>query len=127
MRKLQPGIWFFGPRQLKFWANLGFDQQRANPLGRLHDTPALHFGFESSPLPWLTKLNGELTLGRQLDVEADRVGRGGKSRWRPGLRFALPHGWAVELDQRWNRAWVRGALGQPALPTPAGARWPCCT
>ena len=42
----QPGVWFRGPRQLNFWANLGFDQQRANRRGQLHDTPALHFGFE---------------------------------------------------------------------------------
>ena len=114
-RKLQPGIWFRGPRQLNFWANLGFDQQRANRLGQLHDTRALHFGFESSPLPWLPKLNAEVTLGRQLDVDADRVGRGGNVTLDLGWRRALPNGWAVELDQRWNRAWVQGTLGQPAF------------
>ncbi|MGK5023338.1 hypothetical protein [Janthinobacterium sp. RB2R34] len=114
-RKLQPGVWFRGPRQLNFWANLGFDQQRANRLGQLHDTPAVHFGFESSPLPWLPKLNAEVTLGRQLDVDADRVGRGGNVTLDLGWRRALPNGWALELDQRWNRAWVQGTLGQPAF------------
>lgn len=114
-RKLQPGIWFRGPRQLNFWANLGFDQQRANRLGQLHDTRALHFGVESSPLPWLPKLNAEVTLGRQLDVDADRVGRGGNVTLDLGWRRALPNGWAMELDQRWNRAWVQGTLGQPAF------------
>lgn len=114
-RKLQPGIWFRGPRQLNFWANLGFDQQRANRLGKLHDTSALHFGFESSPLPWLPKFNAEVTLGRQLDVDADRVGRGGNVTLDLGWRRALPNGWALELDQHWNRAWVQGTLGQPAF------------
>ena len=114
-RKLQPGVWFRGPRQLNFWANLGFDQQRANRLGKLHDTPALHFGFESSPLPWLPKFNAEATLGRQLDVDADRVGRGGNVMLELGWRRALSNGWALELDQLWHRAWVQGTLGQPAF------------
>ena len=114
-RKLQPGLWFRGPRQLDFWANLGFDQQRANREGRLHNTPALHVGFASSPLPWLSKVNAEVTLGRQLDVDADRVGRGGNITIDTGMRFALAHGWSVELDQRINRAWVQGTLGQPAF------------
>ena len=107
-RKIQPGIWMFAPRQTRLFVDLGFDQQRANPLGRLHDTPALHFGFSSSPFSWLAKLDGEFTVGRQLDVDADRVGRGGEAMLSAGLRFALPHGWAMELDQRWNRAWVSG-------------------
>jgi len=114
-RRLQPGVWFRGPRQLDFWGNLGLDQQRANRDGRLHDTPALHFGFASSPLPWLSKLNAEATLGRQLDVDADRVGRGGNVTVDAGVRFALARGWSVELDQRVNRAWVQGTLGHPAF------------
>ncbi len=110
-RKFQPGIWLFGPRQTRLFVDLGFDQQRAHPLGRLHDTPALHFGFGSSPFSWLSKAEGEFTVGRQLDVEADRVGRGGDAMLTLGTRWALPRGWAMELDQRWNRAWVRGAAG----------------
>lgn len=121
-RKLQPGIWFRAARQTNFWANLGFDQQRGRREGRLHDTPALHFGVESSPLPWLAKLNAEVTLGRQLDVDADRVGHGGNAMVELGLRFALPRGWAMELDQRVNRAWVQGTLGRPAF-VDNGWRW----
>ncbi|WP_193315701.1 DOMON domain-containing protein [Janthinobacterium aquaticum] len=114
-RRLQPGLWFRGPRQLDFWSKLGFDQQRAHRDGRLHNTPALHFGFASSPLPWLSKFNAEATLGRQLDVDADRVGRGGNVTVETGMRFALARGWSVELDQRVNRAWVQGTLSQPAF------------
>lgn len=116
-RKLQPGIWFRAGRQTNLWANLGFDQQRGRREGRLHDTPALHFGFESSPLPWMHKLNAEVTLGRQLDVDADRVGGGGNAIVDMGLRFPLPgkRGWSLETDLRVNRAWVQGTLGQAAF------------
>ncbi len=121
-RKVQPGIWFRAGRQTEFYANLGFDQQRARRQGRLHDTPALHFGGETSPLPWITRLRSEITLGKQLDVDADRVGRGGNALVELGLRFALPRGWAMELDQRVNRAWVDGTLGRPAF-VDNGWRW----
>jgi hypothetical protein len=116
-RKLQPGIWFRAARQTNLWANLGFDQQRGRREGRLHDVPAVHFGFESSPLPWMTKFNAEVTLGRQLDVDADRVGGGGNAIVDLGLRLPLPgqRGWSVEADIRVNRAWVQGTLGRPAF------------
>ncbi|WP_207221212.1 hypothetical protein [Pseudoduganella lutea] len=127
-RKLQPGIWFRAGRQTDLWANLGFDQQRAHRQGRLHDTPALHFGFASSPLPWMPVLKGEVTLGRQLDVDADRVGRGGNVVIDAGFRFplgalgALARGWAMESDVRVNRAWIEGTLGRPAFAD-NGWRW----
>ncbi|KQQ33833.1 hypothetical protein ASF61_12390 [Duganella sp. Leaf126] len=116
-RKLQPGIWFRAARQTNLWANLGFDQQRGRRVGVLHDVPAVHFGVESSPLPWMTKLNAEVTLGRQLDVDADRVGGGGNAIIDLGLRLPLPgtRGWSVETDFRVNRAWVQGTLGTPAF------------
>jgi len=116
-RKLQPGIWFRASRQTNLWVNLGFDQQRSHRLGRLHDVPALHFGFESSPLSWMTRLNAEVTLGRQLDVDADRVDSGGNATIDLGLRLPLPgtRGWSIETDLRVNRAWVEGTLGQPAF------------
>jgi hypothetical protein len=64
-------------------------------------------GIESSPWPWFVKLKGELTLGRQLDTEADAVGRGGNLELEANLRFPLPGGWSLESDHRWNRAWVK--------------------
>lgn len=121
-RKLQPGIWFRAARQTDFWANLGFDQQRGRRDGPLHDVPALHFGLESSPLPWLARIKSEVTVGKQLDVDADRVGRGGNAVLEVALRFALPRGWAMELDQRVNRAWVQGTFGRPAF-VDNGWRW----
>jgi hypothetical protein len=114
-RKLRPGFWFAAGRQTEFWTQLGFDRQRARTRGKLHDTRALHFGFETTPYAWVTKIAGEVTLGRQLDVDADRVGPGGNVTLDAGLRFPLPRGWALELDHHVNRAWVRGTLGQPAF------------
>lgn len=121
-RKVRPGFWFSAGRRTEFWTQLGFDRQRARHGGRLHDTRALHFGVESSPLPWIAKVAGEFTLGRQLDTAADRVGPGGNVTVDVALRFPLQRGWAVELDHHWNRAWVQGTLGQSAF-TDNAWRW----
>lgn len=106
-RWVRPGIWFYTARQTRFWADLGFDRQRGRTGLALHKVPAVHMGLESSPLPWLTRLRGEWSLGRQLDVDADRVGRGGVLELEAALRFPLPGGWSLESDHRWNRVWVR--------------------
>lgn len=120
-RWIRPGFWLYGARQTRFWADLGFDRQRARPGGRLHRVPVVYVGLESSPLPWLVRLNGELTVGHQLDVEADAVGRGGTLQAEVGLRFALPAGWSLESDHRWNRAWVRHRSRQDFVDY--GWRW----
>lgn len=106
-RWVRPGIWMFAGRQTRFWANAGFDQQRAFKGGRLHRVHAAHMGIESSPSARFVKLEGELTLGRQLDTEADAVGKGGNLELEANLRFPLPGGWSLESDHRWNRAWVK--------------------
>ncbi|GGC18771.1 hypothetical protein [Pseudoduganella buxea] len=106
-RWIRPGFWLYGPRQTRLWADLGIDHQRAGPGGRLHRTPVVYIGVESSPFPWLVKLAGELTVGRQLDVDADAVGRGGTLEAQASLRLPLPGGWSLESDHRWNRSWVR--------------------
>ncbi|MCC2956128.1 hypothetical protein LK542_10925 [Massilia sp. IC2-477] len=121
-RELRPGIWMMAPRQTEFWTLLGFDRQRARPRGRLHDTRALHLGFASTPLPWVSKIAGEIALGRQLDADADRVGPGGNVTLDVGLRFPLRRGWSLELDHHFNRAWVQGTLGHPAFADNAW-RW----
>lgn len=108
-RWIRPGFWAYGGRQTRLWADLALDRQRARSGGTLHQTPGVYIGFESSPLPWLAKLAGEMTLGRQLDVQADRVGRGGNVQLDMNLRFALPAGWSLESDHRFNRAWIRHA------------------
>jgi hypothetical protein len=114
-RKLRPGVWLAATRRTNVWAELGFDRQRARPLGRLHDTRVINVGIETTPAPWISKIALEAALGRQLDADADRVGPGGNVILDVGLRFPLPRGWSLELDQHINRAWVQGTLGQPAF------------
>jgi len=120
--KLRPGFWMAAPLQTGLWAQLGFDRQRARSGGELHDVPALHFGLETTPAPWISRIAAEVSLGRQLDVDADRVGPGGNVALDVGLRFPLRRGWALELDHHVYRAWVRGTLGQPAFSDTAW-RW----
>ncbi|WP_313166181.1 carbohydrate binding family 9 domain-containing protein [Massilia oculi] len=121
-RKLRPGVWMAAPLQTGLWFELGFDRQRAGPGGRLHDTRVVNFGVETTPAPWISKIAAEVALGRQLDVDADRVGPGGNVILDVGLRFPLRRGWSLELDHHVNRAWVRGTLGQPAFSDTAW-RW----
>lgn len=121
-RKLRPGVWMAAPLQTGLWVELGFDRQRAGPGGRLHDTRVVNFGVETTPAPWISKIAMEVALGRQLDVDADRVGPGGNVVLDVGLRFPLRRGWSLELDHHVNRAWVQGTLGQPAFSDTAW-RW----
>jgi len=121
-RKLRPGVWMAAPLQTNLWVELGFDRQRAGPGGRLHDTRVVNFGVETTPAPWISKIAAEVALGRQLDVDADRVGPGGNVILDVGLRFPLRRGWSLELDHHVNRAWVQGTLGQPAFSDTAW-RW----
>ena len=104
---LRPGVWFYAGRQTRYWVDLGIDRHRGQSGAKLHRTPALHMGIESTPSSWFIKLRGEMTVGRQLDVEADEVGRGGNLEIEALLRFPLPGGWSLESDHRWNRAWVK--------------------
>lgn len=119
---IHPGVWMFGPRQTRLWAEYGFDRQRGRQGGKLHDIPALHAGIETKPAPWIAQLGGEVVLGRRLDVEADRVGSGGDVLGILKLRFALPFGWATELDHRVNRTWVDASDGRSAFAD-TGWRW----
>lgn len=121
-RKIRPGFWLSAPGQTRFWTQLGLDRQRARQGGRLHRTPALHVGLETVPAAWVPKIAAEVSLGRQLDADADRVGRGGNVILDVGLRFPLRRGWALELDHHVNRAWVRGTLGHDAF-TDTAWRW----
>lgn len=121
-RRVRPGVWMAAPLQTGFWVELGLDRQRGREGGKLHDTRAVHFGVETTPAPWVSRIAAEVSLGRHLDVDADRVGPGGNAILDVGLRFPLRRGWALELDHHVSRAWVQGTLGQPAFSDTAW-RW----
>ncbi|HSI59045.1 MAG TPA: DUF5916 domain-containing protein [Ideonella sp.] len=121
-QQLRPGFWVQGPLRSELWMELGFDRQRARTRGQLHPVPALHLGFEGAPLPWLTRVTGEFSLGRLLDVDADRVGRGANLWLEMQTRFPLPRGWSLESDHAWTGTWVRGSDGRSAF-TEGSWRW----
>ena len=122
LRAIRPGVWMFGPRQTRLWAEYGFDRQRGKNGGALHELPAIHAGFETKPAPWISELATEVALGRRLDVERDQVGRGGEVLTTLKLRFPLPFDWATELDFRVNRSWVEAGNGRTAFAD-TGWRW----
>ena len=98
LRELRLGGWLAAARRTAAWASLGADQQRARSGGRLHPLPALHGGLESTPFPWLARVNAEGAWGRQLDAELDRTGRGGWWSLQASTRWGLPGGRSLELD-----------------------------
>ncbi|UXH77578.1 hypothetical protein [Roseateles amylovorans] len=97
-RELRLGVWAQGDRRTDGWLQFGADRQRARSGGRLHATPAWHGGFESTPVPWMPRLTGEGSWGRQLDSEFDRVGRGGWWSLQASSRWALPGDRSLEID-----------------------------
>lgn len=98
LREVRLGGWLAAARRTAAWASLGADQQRARSGGVLHALPALHGGFESTPVPWLARLSGEGAWGRQLDAGLDRTGRGGWWSLKASTRWGLPGGRSLELD-----------------------------
>jgi len=121
-RHVQPGFWVAAPYRTDAWLNYGFDRQRARTGGALHAVPAWHLGFMTAPWPWLAALTGELALGRQLDADADRVGRGGNVWIEARTRWPLPGHMSLESDHRWARAWVAAPDGGPGF-LDASWRW----
>lgn len=111
-RQLQPGFWLAAARNTGVWGHLGLDQQRAHSGGQLHAPRTINLGFESNPNAWLTFLSAELTWGRRLDVEADRLGRGASLLLQAKLRSPLPWGGWLELEQQLGQSQVRNPLGQ---------------
>ena len=118
-RQLQPGFWFATARNSGFWGHLGLDRQRARSGGALHAPRTLNLGGESNPSEWLTLLTGELSWGRMVDVEADRLGQGAHLNLEAKTRWALPtflgSAWWLGLEQQLGQGFVRDALGRRAF------------
>lgn len=114
-RLFQPGFWFAAARNTGVWGHVGLDSHRARSGGQLHPTRTLLLGFESNPGETLGFLMGEVEWGRRLDVDADRVGLGLQAHLEAKLRFALPAGWWLELEQHLGLGWVDGPDGRRAF------------
>lgn len=97
-RELRLGGWLAAPGRTEAWLQAGADQQRAGSGRPLRPTPALHGGLETTPWPWLPRLELQGSWGRQLDSDRDRVGQGGWWALQARSRWALPGGQSLELD-----------------------------
>ncbi|WAC71710.1 hypothetical protein OU995_19280 [Roseateles sp. SL47] len=114
-RELRTGFWLSTTRRTSVWLHAGADQQRARSGGRLHDTPALHGGIETTPFDWLARLTAEGSIGRQLDTDLDRVGGGGWWSMQASTRWALPGGRSLEIDPVFTGTRIAGEGPYAAL------------
>lgn len=114
-RELRTGFWLSTVRRTAAWLHAGLDRQRAYSGGRLHDTPALHGGVETTPFSWLARLTAEGSVGRQIDTDFDRVGNGGWWSVRSSSRWALPAGRSLEFDPVFTGTRIRGEGQFPSL------------
>ncbi|MCG2585389.1 carbohydrate binding family 9 domain-containing protein [Massilia sp. TS11] len=88
------GVWMQGPYDLIFNVQLHpAEKQRVREGGQLLGRDKLRLEWEISPSAWLPKVVGNLELGDVVDVDAERVGRGGTlsltPRFRPTPRLEL--------------------------------------
>ncbi|QDQ28747.1 hypothetical protein FNU76_21660 [Chitinimonas arctica] len=107
-REVRLGGEISAPGRSSLWLDAGADQQRAHSGGRLHATPGLHGGLETSPWPWLALLSVEGNVGRQLDSELDRVGSGGWWSASARMRWPLAGGRSIELDPAFSGVRIKG-------------------
>jgi hypothetical protein len=121
-RLLHPGVWLVAARNTEAWMQLRLDEQRARSGGTLHRTPGVAASWSSNPADWLPLVKAEATLGRLLDVEADRTGRGAQWLLQARLRGSLPTGWGLESDQQIEQTFVRAPDGSRAF-TDTAAQW----
>lgn len=114
-RELRTGFWLSTARRTAAWLHAGLDRQRARSGGRLHDTPALHGGIETTPFSWLARVTAEGSVGRQLDTDFDRVGHGGWWSVQASSRWALPGGRSLEIDPVLTGTRIAGDGPYPSL------------
>lgn len=94
-----PGIWFAGPRGSEGFVLVEIDAERVTPGGRLHPIRGLAAHVSLNPTPWMPRLSTEVNVGDRVDVEADRLGRGGWGYVEATLRGTLG-GFGVESEQK---------------------------
>lgn len=114
-QSLHPGIWLVAARNTEAWVHLRFDTERARPGGRLHRVDGLKFSYAVNPAPWFTRGLIEVDLGKRLDAEADRPGRGVQWLVEANWRFGLPRGWGLEIEPRAEQVLIDAPDGSRAL------------
>ncbi len=120
-RYAHAGIWLAASRNTEAWVHAQFDAERARSDTPLRSVPAIAASYSVNPVPWLTKLHVESTVGRRLDVEADRVGRGSELLLELNLRAPLGALW-LESEQRLEQNRIAAPDGRRAL-TDTALQW----
>lgn len=115
-RKIRPGLWMAGPRNLEVWVEAHLDsRQRLGPGLPLLSERYLHAGFVMTPAPWWPFAEITATGGRMVDAVAGTV-RGGRKLYLYSLLRPLP---VLEIEPSWNLATLSGE-GLPAYRETAG-------
>lgn len=115
-RKIRPGVWMTGPRNLEAWAEAHLDsRQRLGPGLPLLSERFLHAGFVFTPAPWWPFAEVTATGGRMVDAVAGTV-RSGRKLYLYSLLRPLP---VLEIEPSWNLATLSGE-GLPDYRETAG-------
>lgn len=111
-RILDPGVFIAGPKNTNF--NLEFHPsmaQRVKPGGQLHSFSQWFMTMDANPYDWLNHIGAKLTLGEQVDIENDRVGRGTSLELSAKMRLFD----RVEIEPHFAKTAIQGTDGQTAL------------
>lgn len=101
-RSVYPGFWLVGPHNLEAELHYhGWSQLRVRPGGALHDERYWKGMVVVTPAPWIPFLELSGRAGRIVDVEADRLRKGGDASLVVTMR---PHA-RLELEPRGSYAW----------------------
>ena len=107
-RDLWPGFWLVGPHNLE--ADLYFHraQLRTQAAGPLHEERYWKGFFVFTPARWMPFFEVQARHGRVVDVEADRLRKGGDATVIVTMR---PHA-RLELEPRGSYLWYDGEHGR---------------
>jgi hypothetical protein len=111
-RILDPGVYISGPRNTSL--NLEFHPgmaQRVKPGGKLHNFSQWFMTIEANPFDWLNHIGSKLTLGEQVDIENDRVGRGLSLELSAKMRLFD----RIEIEPYFSKTSIQGSDGKIAL------------
>lgn len=111
-RIMDPGVFVNGPRNTS--VNLEYHPsmaQRVKAGGVLHSFSQWYMTLEANPYDWLNHLGAKLTLGEQVDIENDRVGRGQSLEFGAKMR-ALKR---IEIEPHFAQTTIQAADGRTGL------------
>lgn len=107
LRDLWPGFWLAGPHNLEAELYFHRSQLRAQAAGPLHEERYWKGFFVFTPARWMPFFEVHARHGHVVDVEADRLRKGGDATVIVTMR---PHA-RLELEPQASYAWTDGEHG----------------